>query len=161
MWNFQGILVTIRPLRGQNFRSKFVDLVFRWTSALGQKSSKTVITQSHKCMGPNPLRVILVPGSSTCAQSMRFKAVDHFGRFPRQLFLFRFIHLHVKYQKTMLQWRPINEISTTTTNTILSSSLTQQYPMTESRNKRLLSCVSSFFSFISAKKKKWYIIKSE
>jgi hypothetical protein len=51
---------------------------------VGQKPSKTVITQPHRCMGPNSLRVILVSGSPTDAQSMSFKAVYHLGRFPRK-----------------------------------------------------------------------------
>jgi hypothetical protein len=58
--NYQGILVTLIPLYGRNFRSKFFNLLWQVSGAIGKTTSKTIVTHPQKPCCANPVRVILV-----------------------------------------------------------------------------------------------------
>ena len=84
----------IRPIYGQNFRSKFRYLTFCPISKKQSNISKKAITLLQRPLGRNPFRLLLVSLRPACGPNMSSNGGCHLKRFPRQRLLARDRRVH-------------------------------------------------------------------
>jgi hypothetical protein len=61
---------------------------FSESLVIGNKSTKVIITRKGRPMGTYAFRLFLVSSDPTYGQNISSKALNHFGRFPRELKIF-------------------------------------------------------------------------